>query len=299
MRRRSALAAGLVAAGLCVLWLTLPDRVALDRRAHAQGAPGEAFQFADDFSDPSSGWAVVDHPLQRLEYLDGEYRILLPEPGYHTWSTTLRMPAFASFIAEVDARAVSEEPGVEYGFFFGARHSEDLYYFGVDPALRSYTMRRRQPGGWLTIVAPRPSTAIEPGGGRNRLGVEHRESMVTLYVNGERLTRVRQEGIPADRVYLMVNNSAAPGGADVRFDDISVRGDALPTVTSTPTDTEPATPSPTATTTPELLATEPPSPATPTHTATAAPPPSPTATAPTSTEPAPSRLYLPSLRNGN
>ena len=38
--------------------------------------------FFDDFSDPASGWHVVDAWTVRKEYLDGEYRILTKDNYY-------------------------------------------------------------------------------------------------------------------------------------------------------------------------------------------------------------------------
>jgi hypothetical protein len=262
--------------------------------------PDAIVTFEDDFSDPASGWPVEDISQRKMEYVDGEYRILTRSPGFYVSATSAKMPYFNDFSVHVDARAVAGASGLEYAVAFGTSGSRDFYYFGVDPSDRTYNLRRRQPDGWINLVPRRPSPAVRAGGLTNVLGVEREGTNVALYLNGERITAVRAVGIPAGQVILMVNNLAASGGAAAHFDNLVITGDALPTETPTPSPTVELTatataepPSPTATET----AVESQTPDPPTDAATATEPAA-TPTASESAAPDQTRLYLPALARG-
>ncbi|MCK4826766.1 hypothetical protein KA005_64120, partial [bacterium] len=72
----------------------------------------------DDFSSPSTGWYTSENETGKMEYLDGEYRILIIDAlndFYHAGPHTC---ARENYTVEVDARWVGE-PGGSYGILFG------------------------------------------------------------------------------------------------------------------------------------------------------------------------------------
>jgi hypothetical protein len=88
--------------------------------------PGEVFLpliarssliFADDFSDPASGWPSFDDDWGKGGYLNGEYQLLARVPESNAFATPdLVLPA--NYRLEVDAR---QAPGMagSYVLMFG------------------------------------------------------------------------------------------------------------------------------------------------------------------------------------
>src|SRR3954463_4095873 len=62
-----------------------------------------AIRFQDDFAKPANGWMATTTDYAEFGYLDGEYRILLRKPDFHTYSL-LPKQTFDNCSVEVDVR---------------------------------------------------------------------------------------------------------------------------------------------------------------------------------------------------
>ncbi len=139
--------------------------------------------FSDDFRNPASGWPVGEDDLVRVEYLDGEYRILSKNGEY---IYIFRSPSCdrESYVVEVDARWVGT-PGLSYGIVFGITPDFSQYYlFDVSADFGDFLLARRDPGGFTLVVPPTSSSAIQGGGASNHLKVTRSGGQITLEVNG-------------------------------------------------------------------------------------------------------------------
>ena len=142
--------------------------------------------FFDDFSNPASGWPVGEDVLVRIEYLDGEYRILSKDGNYFY---LFRSPSCSreNYVVEVDARWAGT-PGDSYGLVFGISGNFSQYYlFYVSADFGDYALVRRDPAG-ITLLQPfTTSPAVLPGRATNHLKATRNGSQITLEVNGSML----------------------------------------------------------------------------------------------------------------
>lgn len=176
--------------------------------------------YFDNFDDPSSDWPVIENTPYRMGYLAGEYQILIK-------ATSLAMPTQRKFqcrdcAVEVDGRLASAARG-DYGVVFDILPSPDLYLFRVN-AIQEYSLFKVSGGGetWTPLVSWTGSPAIRAGGAVNRLRLAHLDDQVVLYVNGQRLTSVRD---PALYGYIRFGLAAAAysePNVDARFDNLAV-----------------------------------------------------------------------------
>jgi len=175
--------------------------------------------YADDFSDPDSGWPVIENALYRMDYLAGEYQILLKTTYFAV--PTQRMFQCRDCAVEVDGRLASAASG-DYGIVFDVLPSSDFYLFRVN-AIQEYSLFKISGGQWWTpLVSWTRSSAIRAGGAVNWLRLAHLDDQVVLYANGQRLTSVRD---PALYGYIRFGLAAAAYGepnVDARFDNFAV-----------------------------------------------------------------------------
>ncbi len=114
--------------------------------------------FFDDFSNPASGWEVVDDEFERTEYVNGEYRVAPYEIGY-TYYYAAPTCSRENYVVEVDARWASS-PGGSYGIMFGLLADYSRFYtVEIDTDYRDVIVWRKDSSGWTEIV-PYTSTPL-------------------------------------------------------------------------------------------------------------------------------------------
>jgi predicted outer membrane repeat protein len=139
--------------------------------------------FFDDFSDPASGWAVVDDTYVRSEYLDGEYRVLTKQAGYFYLFSAPTCDR-RSYVVEADARWVGS-PGSGYGLMFGLIGDfEEFYLFDINTDYKRFRLLRADPTDWTVVVPITDAPAIKGGTASNHLKVTRDGDQITLEVNG-------------------------------------------------------------------------------------------------------------------
>jgi hypothetical protein len=180
--------------------------------------------FYDDFSDPASGWGVVDDELVRAEYLDGEFRVLTKNDDY---MYLFRAPTCdqSNYVVEVDARWVGT-PGSSYGLVFGISGSFNQYYiFDVNTDYQDYRLLRFDGSGYYTIVPITSSAAINSGTGTNHLKATRNGDSITLEVNGTVLGTWTDGNITGlTGVGILSAPYEGASTSDSRFDNFSVSG---------------------------------------------------------------------------
>jgi uncharacterized repeat protein (TIGR01451 family) len=178
--------------------------------------------FFDDFSDPTSGWDVVDDAFVRSEYLNGEYRILTKQAGYFY---LFRAPTCdrQNYEVEVDARWVGT-PGSSYGLIFGITSGyEEFYLYDMNTDYRQFRLFRADPGGLTVLVPPTYSAAIQGGTASNHLKVIRNGDQITLAVNGTVLGTWSDGTIGGGTGAGLVTNPYQDSPtSDARFDNFSI-----------------------------------------------------------------------------
>jgi uncharacterized repeat protein (TIGR01451 family) len=178
--------------------------------------------FFDDFSNPASGWDVVDVSSVRTEYWNGEYRILTKRAGY---IYVFQAPTCdrRNYVVEADARWVGT-PGQSYGLGFGITADFSQYYvLDINTDYREFRLRRRDAGGFTTIVPSTYSAAINGGTASNHLKVTRNGDQITLEVNGTVLGTWTDGTITGLTGAGVVSSSYSTNPtSDARFDNFSV-----------------------------------------------------------------------------
>jgi hypothetical protein len=178
--------------------------------------------FFDDFSNPASGWEVVDDSYVRTEYLNGEYRILTKQSGYFY---LFRAPTCdrRNYIVEADARWVGT-PGSSYGLIFGVTSGFEQYYlFDMNTDYKQFRLLRGDSGGFTEVVPITDAPAINGGTASNHLKVTRDGDQITLEVNGTVLGTWTEGTIGGlTGAGLVTNPYGSIPTSDARFDNFSM-----------------------------------------------------------------------------
>jgi hypothetical protein len=168
---------------------------------------------SDDFSNPNSGWPVVEDSTSKIGYLNGEYQIFIKSANI-----VLRVGydnPIADFQVELDARDAASIDGSN-GIYFGSTNA-GFYDFEVGYgqfALFRYDLAN-PPGA--SLIDPTTSPAIQSGNASNHLKVTRSGTTITLFANGTQLAQIN-DGTLGPGGVGMVASSFSPN-FDVRFDN--------------------------------------------------------------------------------
>lgn len=181
-------------------------------------------QYTDDFSDPASGWPVGDDGDSLLDYVSGEYHILVrPVQG-----GAGAYPGFqaSDYSVSVDLRNPNGVDG-SYGIAFGIADDWSTYY-----TLEIY------PDGWYGIYRYDPndvitlseafSSAIYQGAAGNQIKVERIGASINTYANGQLLASVTDATYTGYRYIGLAVASYDQPNVDIRFDNFSVYPSSCP-----------------------------------------------------------------------
>ena len=185
--------------------------------AKANSPPVCSAYYADNFSNPSSGWPVVDDTNHTDAYVGGEYqmRVKVPSQG---WSTTPG-GTITDFIAAVTARNANANNGL-YGMVFGINGDWSEYYeFDLNGA---YFSIWKWNGAWTALQNWTSSSLIDTGGGANRLKVMRNGASISVYVSDHLLTTISDSSFTGARRFGLAVSSPNSGTIDVRFDDFTL-----------------------------------------------------------------------------
>jgi hypothetical protein len=174
--------------------------------------------YADDFSDPGSGWPINDTGNTLYEYLNGEYRVLV---GNTDWSAGARPDFKASnYIVAVDVRNATGVYG-SYGIIFGLSEDWNQFYtFEIYPP-GDYAIFRYSSNTWILLTSGY-STSINIGTATNRLKVERNGSLIRAYANGQLLRSISDGSYTGSRHVGLIASSYNQPNVDARFDNFAV-----------------------------------------------------------------------------
>jgi len=177
--------------------------------------------FVDDFSNPSSGWPAGDALDYRVEYIGGEYRILVKQAPNHVILVASPGGRHTNYSVEVDGRFASAIQG-DYGLLFGVNDGiTNAYYFWVGGA-RDYGLDKEQSGRWTTLISRTVSSAINAGQASNHLRVVRNGAQITLYANGQLLTTLSDSSFIGSLRVGLAAFTHEQADVDVRFDNFRI-----------------------------------------------------------------------------
>ena len=94
--------------------------------------PVDTLLFSDDFSDPDSGWDILDDEYGTTNYVDGTYQIVAIQKSNYNWGVAGQY--FSDVIIDVDVDILDDNAETEDGFGVDCRIQEngDGYGFRID-----------------------------------------------------------------------------------------------------------------------------------------------------------------------
>ena len=175
--------------------------------------------YADDFSDPGSGWPVDDDGNIRLEYLYGEYRILVREPDW--WAGARPGYKASDYVIAMDLRNASGADG-SYGFMFGlADDWSQFYSFEIYPD-RYYAIWQYGAGSGWTLLTAGASPHINAGTASNHIKLQRQGTSISAHANGHLLASITDSSYLGVRHVGLTASGYDQPNLDVRFDSFTV-----------------------------------------------------------------------------
>jgi hypothetical protein len=177
--------------------------------------------FFDDFSNPLSGWYVGEDNTFKVEYLSGEYRVLVKRTK-SIYKSRAPICDRQNYTVEVDARW-ADRTGASYGLTVGVvGNLERFYSFEANPDFQEFAVYSYGPGGWITLIS-QPSTAIHVTTATNHLKVTRQGNQFTAEANGTTLYTWSDATLPVETgVGLIASSYQNSHNADARFDNFRV-----------------------------------------------------------------------------
>lgn len=200
--------------------------------------------FSDDFSNPNSGWPVADDGNVRRGYDNGEYQILIRQPG-SVYSVT---PGVNGTNVQIDVDLRYADSGsAAAGIAFDISNDFSGYYgFFLAPANYQAGLFKWGNGTWTNVSGWIYSSAIHPGTATNHLTVVRNGTSIVGSVNGMLVVLIDDSSYNSGRLGLTAETFPTTSNADARFDNFVVTAIVSPTPTPSPAPTDTPQPTPTA-----------------------------------------------------
>lgn len=139
-----------------------------------------AILFADDFTDPNSGWPAFQNAQGSYGYLQDGYQIMVNEIDTVLWAKTNRMDDSVNIF--VDATPVIDGAGGFYGLLCRIQDDRNFYYFVIQ-SNGEYTLGKFKNGEFSPFFNWMYSDAIKQGTRTNRLQAECADTTLRFFVN--------------------------------------------------------------------------------------------------------------------
>lgn len=176
--------------------------------------------FWDDFSDPESGWDLLNDQVAVTKYQDGRYRIQVSTAKTYAWANPGQ--SYGDVIVEVTA---ANRSGGETGYLGVVCRYQDAenWYALVYDGYGYAVIRKRTTGQAVQdIVEWQAASSVQTGSGPNLLRAECIGNRLSLYVNGSLAIETTDSDFSAGDVGLIAGTLADPS-IEVEFDDFVVR----------------------------------------------------------------------------
>lgn len=184
----------------------------------------EGLLFADDFSDPTSGWYTNGDPASPGFYDSGGYRLMKTQPQGAVWALPGRL--FGDVRIEVDATKMGGIDDNYFGIMCRVQGTTDTasFYVLLISSDGYYGIGKRVNEGPLELVeqdAMYFSSHINQGNSTNHITAICSGTRIALYVNGELLVEVEDASLASGQIGLMVGAFDVEG-TDILFDNLKV-----------------------------------------------------------------------------
>ena len=181
---------------------------------------GEQLPWADDFSDPSSGWQAESDSSAEVGYHEGVMRVFVKMPNRLAWASAGR--EFSNFHLAVDATQVAGPDDNEYGVLVRMQDAARFYRFSISGD-GYYVVNEYDGEEWTALGNDWTSSdAIRLGAATNHLEVICQGKTMAFLVNGVQLTQVEDSSYSRGDLGLYAGSFFEPG-VEVHFDNLIVK----------------------------------------------------------------------------
>jgi hypothetical protein len=175
--------------------------------------------WADDFSDPASGWQAESDASAEVGYHEGMMRILVKAPNRLAWASA--GCECSNFHLAVEATQVSGPDDNEYGVLVRMQDPEHFYRFSISGD-GYYLVSKYDGGEWVALNDDwTPSDAIHLGSAVNLLEIVCQGAAMTFLVNDVELVQVEDSTYSRGDIGLYAGSFFEPD-VEVHFDNLSV-----------------------------------------------------------------------------
>lgn len=202
---------------VAIAWATL---LALALAACQPAAPTTTpLPYADDFSNPASGWATLSDVSADVKYDGGKLRFVIKQENLTQWSNPGLK--FADGILQVEAQSNGGPTDNGFGVIFRYQDRRNFYHFEIstDGYWRAGVMKDGKWDNWADW-AGHPS--IQTGTAVNHIKVVMKGEMLTLYVNDQQISQREDKSFAAGDIGLFSLTLIDAPGTDISFDNVSV-----------------------------------------------------------------------------
>ena len=176
--------------------------------------------YADDFSNPASGWKTVHDQALTIDYQEGTLQFLIDDLDTLAWSVP-RDKRFGDFVLDVDATQVAGPVDNSYGVIF--RYIDDRNFYRADISGDGYfALFKYKDGTWTKLQDYAVSAAIKQGNATNHLQIIAKGSQFALYANGQPLKTFTDGDFPNGNVGVTAGALFDNAGVQIAFDNITV-----------------------------------------------------------------------------
>ena len=173
----------------------------------------------DNFSDNRNRWAIADDSDKRLAVRSGYYEFehRRERADWQTWNTAVGLPLDDDFRINTTITRVSGITNHGYGILFGFKDSNNFLSFVVSGD-GHYRYGERLNGKFNSARNWVKHRSVRKGdGATNRLGIHRVANEFWLYVNGQRVARVKARRLPGTGIGFQVNRRQS-----IRIDRVKV-----------------------------------------------------------------------------
>ncbi len=182
----------------------------------------EQTSWADDFSDPESGWKAESDSSAEVGYHEGVMRIFIKSPNRLAWASAGR--EFSDFRLTVEATQVLGPDDNEYGVLVRMQDPDHFYRFSISGD-GYYLISKYEKGEWVALSddwkSPTDPDAIKLGATTNLLEVICQGSTMTFLVNGVQLEQIEDSKYSKGDIGLYAGSFFEPG-VEIHFDNVFV-----------------------------------------------------------------------------
>lgn len=180
--------------------------------------------YEDDFSDPNSGWQVIEAEQGVLGYSDGAYRMMLKVPAFTSWVSAKKIYNDAAIDVDVTKTAGPDQS--IYGVICRMADDKNFYLFAISSA-GYYAIGKVIEGkgpimlGTDGVDKLKATDVIKKGNETNHIQAICKGDTLTLKINDQQVSSIQDQDIAAGDVGMMVK-TFKEAGLDVKYDNLIV-----------------------------------------------------------------------------